>query len=80
MYIYFFAIFTYSQMIRFRDKELSVMRLEERNKYLKELGLAKEQVTKIPESKSILTNYQSFDPLLYSTYLFTVCVCVLFIR
>ena len=40
-------------MIRFRDKELSVMRLEERNKYLKELGLAKEQVTNIPENKSI---------------------------
>ena len=29
------------------------MRLEERNKYLKELGLAKEQVTNIPENKSI---------------------------
>ena len=57
MYLYFFAIYTHTQMIRFRDKELSVMRLEERNKYLKELGLAKEQVKNIPENKSILTSY-----------------------
>ncbi|XP_011403326.1 PREDICTED: oral-facial-digital syndrome 1 protein homolog [Amphimedon queenslandica] len=32
------------ELSRFREKELSVMRLEERNKYLKELAQAKEQL------------------------------------
>lgn len=35
----------YLKMERFKEKELAVMRLEERNKYLKQLNLIKDQVS-----------------------------------